>query len=189
MPSPTHHTLEIRYFLMIPNLHELRAEYHSYHSGQVQAWQTSSSMKTIHRPIVKQQQSVPLARPCNVYNIFFILERARIIQQFCSGKDAPAIQLSPSSINFFGYEQLSLPDLPPRYCDLILPPDWFVPGKNAKRKHVATNGRECKLEIVFHTPSPFIRFFIMEIVTLTFAFRSTKLHVSGPDCGLELAIY
>ena len=107
-----------------------------------QSWHPSSSMKTIHRPI-KQQQSIPLARPYNVYNIFFILERARIIQQFCA-QDAP-IQLSSSpSINFFGYELLSLPDLPPRYCDLILPPDWFVPGKNAKRKHVATNGRECK---------------------------------------------
>ncbi len=108
----------------------------------IQSWHPFSSMKTIHRPI-KQQQSIPLSRPCNVYNIFFILERARIIQQFCA-QDAPAIQSSSSSsINYFGYELLSLPDLPPRYCDLILPPDWFVPGKNAKRKHVATNGREC----------------------------------------------
>lgn len=90
-----------------------------------------------------------LARPYNVYNIFFILERARLIQQASVCVQAaniftPAIQSPPSS-DCSGYELLYLPELPPRYHDLQLPPNWYVPGKNAKRKHVATNGRELNL--------------------------------------------
>jgi hypothetical protein len=96
-----------------------------------------------------KQQS--LARPYNVYNIFFILERARLIQacdQVAKYKTAPAKQLPSSSVDFSGYDLLYLPDLPPRYHDLLLPPDWYVPGKNAKRKHVATHGRESNKKIL-----------------------------------------
>ncbi len=93
--------------------------------------------------VIKQQS---LARPYNVYNIFFILERARIVQaaieHATNGATTPAKQLQSSSADFSGYDLLCLPDLPPRYHDLILPPDWYVSGKNAKRKHVATHGRE-----------------------------------------------
>jgi hypothetical protein len=96
-----------------------------------------------------KQQS--LARPYNVYNIFFILERARLVQaceQAAMYKAAPAKHMPSSSADFTGYDLLCLPDLPPRYHDLLLPPDWFVPGKNAKRKHVATHGRESNKKIL-----------------------------------------
>ena len=96
-----------------------------------------------------KQQS--LARPYNVYNIFFILERARLVracEHAANGKTAPAKQLPTSSVDFSRYDLLCLPDLPPRYNGLVLPPDWYVPGKNAKRNHVATHGRESNKKIL-----------------------------------------
>ncbi len=35
-----------------------------------------------------------------------------------------------SDIDLSGYGQICLPDLPPRYHNLQLPPNWYVPGKN-----------------------------------------------------------
>ena len=84
-----------------------------------------------------------IARPHNAYNIFFILERARLIHDCVEGgsiEKARAIHLSSSDLR--GYDQLVLPDLPQRYQDLELPPDWYVPGRNAKRKHEKTHGCE-----------------------------------------------
>lgn len=97
-----------------------------------------------------KKHSVPkqqgLARPYNVYNIFFILERALISQAHSVHQnphgETPTHQQLSSSIDFCGYDGLCLPDFPPRYTGLLLPLDWYVPGKNAKRKHVATNGSE-----------------------------------------------
>ena len=84
-------------------------------------------------------------RPYNVYNIFFILERARLIQT-CAEVTAvgktPEIDQSTSSCDVAGFDLLCLPDLPPRYHGVHLPPDWYVPGKNAKRKHVSKHGCE-----------------------------------------------
>lgn len=39
-----------------------------------------------------------------------------------------------------GYDFLTLPDLPPRYQGLTLDHGWYVPGKNANRKHVKSHG-------------------------------------------------
>jgi hypothetical protein len=98
-----------------------------------------------HGDPVAVKQPMMTRRPYNVYNLFFILERARLIQaciEDVSSGTAAANQQSSTSCDFAGYDQLCLPDLPPRYHGLQLTPDWYVPGKNAKRKHVATNGRE-----------------------------------------------
>ncbi len=84
-----------------------------------------------------------LARPHNAYNIFFILERAKLIQECVQeGYIEKAHSIHQVSSDLRGYNQLVLPDLPPRYQDLQLPPDWYVPGRNAKRKHKATHGCE-----------------------------------------------
>jgi hypothetical protein len=116
---------------------------HRSHSKVIAA----HSMNTMENRIVVKPQS--LARPYNVYNIFFILERARLIEEVCTqGSNVKSRQPSSSPVDFFGYDLLCLPDLPPRYRFLDLPPDWYVPGKNAKRKHVATNGREFRLELL-----------------------------------------
>ena len=86
-------------------------------------------------------------RPYNVYNIFFILERARLLQDCIrdthhdDGNQRKSQSLS-SCCDLVGFEQLNLPELPPRYLGLQLPPDWYVPGGKAKRRHVATNGCE-----------------------------------------------
>jgi hypothetical protein len=99
-----------------------------------------------HQIVVKPQG---LTRPYNVYNIFFILERARLLEEVCAqGSNAKSRQPSSSPVDFSEYDLLCLPVLPPRYQFLELPPDWYVPGKNAKRKHVATNGREFHLELL-----------------------------------------
>ena len=95
--------------------------------------------------LVAVRQPMMTRRPYNVYNLFFILERARLIQaciEDVSSGTAAAIQQSSTSYHVAGYDHLCLPELPPRYHGLQLPSDWCVPGKNARRKHVATNGRE-----------------------------------------------
>lgn len=79
-----------------------------------------------------------IAKPYNVYNLFFILERFLLIQAR-DGMQAP-----PSTAEFNGYEGLDLPPLPPRYQHLepTLPEDWYVPGKQRllKRKHTKSHG-------------------------------------------------
>jgi hypothetical protein len=87
----------------------------------------------------------PLAQPHNCYNIFFILEREKLIRarqgSRSSGEKVVLAasgepESSSSSFGRAGYCFLRLPDLPPRYQDLVLSHDWYVPGKNANRKHV-----------------------------------------------------
>jgi len=88
-----------------------------------------------------------LAQPHNCYNIFFILERQKLIQAMKGSSDGdgtPARALSEngtdSLVDLGGYGSLKLPELPQRYKDLSLENRWYVPGKNAKRKHVKTHG-------------------------------------------------
>ena len=90
-----------------------------------------------------------LAQPHNCYNIFFILERQKLIQAMKDSSDGdgtPARALSEngtdSLVDLGGYGSLRLPELPQRYKDLSLENRWYVPGKNAKRKHVKTHGRK-----------------------------------------------
>jgi len=101
-------------------------------------------------------------KPYNNYNLFFILERARILE----GKQTGAIATSnrsnkishstlhdeyfstkriddiPQSLS--GYEFIDLPPLPPRYQHLqsVLPEDWYDSVRNrlTKRKHKKTHG-------------------------------------------------
>ena len=97
-------------------------------------------------------------RPYNVYNIFFILERAKIAQAHEQQKKkggktrtvaaairekqlASASSSAPGDLGGFDLVHL-LPEFPPRYHDLKMPPDWYVPMGKANRKHVATNGCE-----------------------------------------------
>ena len=88
-----------------------------------------------------------LPRPHSAYNIFFILERTRLAEDY-SGGGSPAAsphiaKIASPDLEFAGYDRLRLPILPPCFRDLqSLPLNWFVPGRNAKRKHVATNGSE-----------------------------------------------
>lgn len=89
-----------------------------------------------------------LSRPHNCYNIFFILERERLIQQAKeessshNGANDVASNSGEGSASYdlVGYESLNLPDLPPRYRGLSMETGWYVPGKNARRKHVKTHG-------------------------------------------------
>ena len=87
-----------------------------------------------------------LARPHNCYNIFFLLERERLLQ---SRPDYNPIQaaaaLSPVPEDVAGYGYLELPDLPTRYKGLVMQPAWYVPGRNINRKHVKSHG--CKFLI------------------------------------------
>lgn len=94
-----------------------------------------------------------LPKPYNNYNLFFVLERARIIKERLDvespipaaiyGSESP-----PTTPSVPGYEYMVLPPLPPRYQHLAstLPPNWYVPGKNknalVKRKHVRMHGGE-----------------------------------------------
>ena len=84
-----------------------------------------------------------LPQPHNAYNIYFMLERYQLIHEMEGLRGKAAVQ-NPQQISYdlAGYDFLPLPDLPPRFQNLELPPGWFVPGKNSKRKHTKTRGCE-----------------------------------------------
>ncbi len=90
-----------------------------------------------------------LPQPHNVYNIFFMLERQRLIQMIeeSCGK-AAADHNQQLSCDLSGYDFLSLPDLPPRFQHVHMPQGWYVPGKNSKRKHVKSHGCELLLFVL-----------------------------------------
>ena len=79
-------------------------------------------------------------QPHNVYNVFFLLERMRLIDTLtdASLSESETNQVQ-KSYDLDGYESLTFPDLPPRYQHLHLPMGWFVPGKNSKRKHTKSS--------------------------------------------------
>ena len=84
-----------------------------------------------------------LAQPHNAYNIYFILERYKLIHEMEWSCGTGAVQHHPQiSYDLAGYDFLTLPDLPPPHQNLQLPLGWFVPGKNSKRKHRKTPGCE-----------------------------------------------
>jgi len=105
----------------------------------------------------------PLARPHNCYNVFFILEREKLIRETREQAAASTPSPSPcksergassSSCDLSGYYFLDLPELPPRYRGLELSQDWYVPGRKAGRKHVKneeTHGREYELISYAHS--------------------------------------
>ena len=84
-----------------------------------------------------------LPQPHNAYNIYFMLERYQLIHEMEGLRGKAAVQ-NPQQISYdlAGYDFLPLPDLPPRFQNLELPPGWFVPGKNSKRKPTKTHGCE-----------------------------------------------
>jgi len=91
-----------------------------------------------------------LPKPYNSYNIFFILERALLLELrksyapgTASGQDSDSSS-SPHADTLGYYGPVDLPPLPPRYRHLasILPANWYDPGRNrlSKRKHSKTHG-------------------------------------------------
>ena len=111
---------------------------HYYFTKQDEAFSMKSSMPANRR---RRPQ------PSNVYNVFFTLERFRLIDTMadasCTKSEANQLQ---KSYDLDGYESLALPDLPPRYQHLQLPMGWFVPGKNSKRKHTKSEN-DCELYV------------------------------------------
>ena len=90
---------------------------------------------------VNSSNKIPL--PYNSYNVFYILERERIIHER-NGKQQSRESSVATEFNLYG--PLDLPPLPPRYLHLesALSPNWYIPGarKLAKRKHVKSHGGE-----------------------------------------------
>jgi hypothetical protein len=89
-----------------------------------------------------------LPQPHNAYNIYFILERQRLIDEMeLRMWDPDAVKEQKEEFSLYdltgsGYDFLSLPDFPPRFINLNMPHGWYVPGRNSKRKHVRSHGRE-----------------------------------------------
>jgi hypothetical protein len=89
----------------------------------------------------------------NVCNIFYMMERLKLIQkdeESCG--IAAANQNHQPPYNLAGYDSLGLPDLPPRFHHVHKPKGWYVPGKNSKPKHVKSHGCE----------QPFVRFYLTQ---------------------------
>ena len=122
--------------------------------------------------------SISILRPYNSYNIFFILERVRIIEDRRKKEDGVASLSSSSSPSnddatrvsspssssdnnssldcnnippLCGYEHLELPPLPPRYAHLktVLPSNWANPGKNKSSKSKRKHSRSHGCELVY----------------------------------------
>ena len=85
-------------------------------------------------------------RPLNVYNVFFALERQRLIQE--KGSCGPAAVHQQKCLSYYdlaGYDPISLPDLPPRFQNVKMQDGWYLPvEKDSKRKHVKSHGSEYK---------------------------------------------
>lgn len=62
-------------------------------------------------------------RPLNRFNLYYILERERLLQSSSDYKPGQSNAPLPPGI-ITGYEGLELPELPPRYSHLELPKDW-----------------------------------------------------------------
>eukprot|EP00571_Detonula_confervacea_P000394 CAMPEP_0172313852 /NCGR_PEP_ID=MMETSP1058-20130122/21126_1 /TAXON_ID=83371 /ORGANISM="Detonula confervacea, Strain CCMP 353" /LENGTH=269 /DNA_ID=CAMNT_0013027575 /DNA_START=14 /DNA_END=823 /DNA_ORIENTATION=- len=80
----------------------------------------------------------PPPRPYTEYNIFFQIERECVLQNLGVTPTLRAEEIFViSDTNYDG------PDLPLRYEDVILPSDWYIPGKahRKKRQHRATHGK------------------------------------------------
>ena len=88
--------------------------------------------------------TITLAQPHNAYNIFFMLERQRLIHEMERLCGTVAVdQHQQLQYDLSGYDFLTLPDFPPRYQNLQMCKGWFVPGKNSKQKHMRSHhGRE-----------------------------------------------
>jgi len=72
------------------------------------------------------------SRPYTDYNIFFQLEREHVLQVSLGVEPSIAYGVfDPSNDNDY-----QGPPLPSRYNDLVLPGDWYVPGKVVRRKRV-----------------------------------------------------
>jgi len=81
-------------------------------------------------------------RPCTEYNIFFQLERACILQVELNDTTT----LSPEDTfqtSQHSYATQNLPNMPARFAHLTLAYDWFLPGKEKrrKRKHRKSHGK------------------------------------------------
>jgi len=80
------------------------------------------------------------ARPHNCYNVFFLLEREQLLQSRPAYNPVTAAAAHSPVPDVAGYGYLEMPDLPTRYKGLVLPPGWYVPGRNRVRKHVKSHG-------------------------------------------------
>eukprot|EP01082_Thalassiosira_pseudonana_P014342 g13062.t1 g13062 contig7:800285-800898(+) len=127
----------------------------------------------------RQLHSKPVCgRPLNSYNIFFILERERLIQS--KSKEGTATlyhrdhdaEVTSASVGQTQEEKLerSTSDMYREFIDLELPPfpsryrsiegnlqvDWYMYDKNKnkpKRRHTKTHGAASFTEIVHHVSS------------------------------------
>ena len=91
------------------------------------------------RNVVANAEPRKPSRPYTDYNIFFQLEREYILQVLL--KVEPNVD-ADSIFNDTGEGYLG-PPLPCRYSTLVLPNDWYVPGKalRKKRKHRKSHGK------------------------------------------------
>jgi hypothetical protein len=116
-----------------------------------------------------------LAQPHNAYNIYFMLERYKLIHDMEGSCGTAAYDLN-------GYDLLTLPDLPPGFQNLQLPLGWFVPGKNSKRKHNKTHGRE-----LFYTGDVFALSLWSALLTECLSFSSSMTVTSFAELARRVS--
>ena len=77
------------------------------------------------------------SRPYNRYNVYFILERERLVlERGGSTKWSSMTKSNPEAAQVKeGYEHLDIPkQLPPRFSHLYVPEGWYAPGPELKKR-------------------------------------------------------
>ena len=95
------------------------------------------SVDTTKKDLTNQTDAPrPFRRPYNRYNLYFILERERLIQMR-GGHTTRRHETSLAD----SYFRVELPPFPPRYRNIFIPENWYFPvKKNQKRLHRRTHG-------------------------------------------------
>lgn len=90
-------------------------------------------------PIKAKPKTKKNFRPYNRYNIYFTLEREKIILTKGGLTTWQKDTWEPQPIKR-GYENLNIPPLPPRFSHLDVPEGWCMPGEQKRRPHRRSHG-------------------------------------------------
>ena len=82
-------------------------------------------------------------RPYTPYNIFYLLERERLVQE-------PNVSSNAASTNRERVYPEDDVELPARYKGIVMNPQWYDPNRKEKRKHRKTHGKVSKSQYNYY---------------------------------------
>lgn len=94
------------------------------------------------KPGQEKKGATKQRKPYNNYNLFFMLEREKFLQNngtFPIDPTEAGVQRSDNTDSDIDYSDINIPPFPLRYAALTLPDDWYV-NKKKQRRHAKTHG-------------------------------------------------